>query len=386
MGEHAFLSCSGAGAWVKCAAYPSVAAKFPEVEESEEAMRGTAAHWVLENVLELYKKTRTADYDSWLGQSAPSGIIIDQEIIDGVSESVNDVVITIGNKEYLWDSIYLEMPLVITRVHPTHCWGTADIVIVDNVVNRIYILDFKFGHVYVEPWFNWQLILYAIGAVDKFFPGNEERVTLHLNTLQPRSFSNAKSPPWKLLATDLRGYANQALTAAEKALLPNPLATTGPHCTHCPGRHACSAYTRALENCLDFSEIPTTDLPSAAAVGVELQMIDRALDILGSRRVAIVVLAECLMAMGKDVPGYKMESGTTALKWNKDKEEILQLGKLLKIDLAKPLDCITPTQAVAKGVNAQLIKKYAEKLPTGFKLKKHDTLTTLKIFKRGTLI
>ena len=74
-GNHAFLPPSGAAIWVKCAAAPSMWQRYPEPEDSLEAMEGTAAHWAFE---ELFAG-RAID----IGLVAPNGIVLTDEMCDG---------------------------------------------------------------------------------------------------------------------------------------------------------------------------------------------------------------------------------------------------------------------------------------------------------------
>ena len=382
MSDHAFLSCSGSNSWVNCPYHATVATLFPEDENSEEAMIGTAAHWVLEQTLSAHRDCLPVK--DYLNIEAPNGIIINQEIIDGVNESVQEVIELIGNRHHLWGTTFLEYRVHVKYVHLTKCWGTADIIIWDKDEKRIYVLDFKFGHVYVESWQNWQLMLYAAGCLDVFYNTDWNDITLHLQTLQPRCYTSRNKIPWVVKANDIMKHLDIARNAANDALSPCPAACTGGHCLYCTGRHACTAYLRATENALDTAEQGKIKIPTAEAVGVELMMLDRAIDILEARRIALSVEAERHIHNGNQVPGYHMKLNTSSLKWVKEKQEVLALGNTLGIDLTKPTELITPTQAISKGVDKSVIGRYAEKKTTGFSLKPFHQLEAIKIFRKGT--
>jgi len=51
------------------------------------------------------------------------------------------------------------------------------------------------------------------------------------------------------------------------------------------------------------------------------------------------------MKRGQHVPHYHVEHGAGREVWNKPAAEVLTLGQLYGVDLGKPVEPITPTQA-----------------------------------------
>ena len=88
--DHAFLAPSSAGIWGPggCPASPTVEAQYPEQEDSEKAREGTAAHWVASE--------RLGGRSVAVGELAPNGVVVDQDMIDGTDAYVADIDIGSG--------------------------------------------------------------------------------------------------------------------------------------------------------------------------------------------------------------------------------------------------------------------------------------------------
>ena len=76
MTAHSFLPPSGAAAWSRCAQWPSMNAAYPQ-DDTPESLEGTAAHWVLANMLDERCSTPKE------GELAPNGIMVTGEMLDG---------------------------------------------------------------------------------------------------------------------------------------------------------------------------------------------------------------------------------------------------------------------------------------------------------------
>ena len=83
MSEHAFLAPSSAFRWVHCAAAPSMEAAYPELEPSPESLEGTAAHWVVQMLLQGTPVS--------LGTQAPNGVAVTEEMLEGAELVQEDI-------------------------------------------------------------------------------------------------------------------------------------------------------------------------------------------------------------------------------------------------------------------------------------------------------
>ena len=137
------------------------------------------------------------------------------------------------------------------------------------------VVDYKFGHRFVDEYENDQGIAYTAGIIDHLAelmqkgPGLiDQMIKVNFTVIQPRCFyKGALVRTWSVLASDLRGHINQLAGAAELALMPNPPAVTNSECRDCPGRHACPALQQAAYADAEFAtrSKPPVELAPAAA-------------------------------------------------------------------------------------------------------------------------
>jgi hypothetical protein len=94
-------------------------------------------------------------------------------------------------------------------------FGTADAIVIQDDGTEIQIHDAKFGRgLRVDAQENWQLILYALGALHAFDPSNRVqrvRLVIHQPPLNHRS-------EWLIPTDELRRFGELARIAAKRAL------------------------------------------------------------------------------------------------------------------------------------------------------------------------
>ena len=335
MAGHSFIAPSFAPVWVHCAVAPMMAAMFPEETESDEARAGTAAHWVGSECL-----TNGRTPDSYMGAVAPNAVVVDQDILDSVNVYVDDVRANSSATQ-----LKVEYKLAMPGVHPDN-WGTSDAF--EHRGGEIWVWDFKHGHVAVEPYENWQLIDYAAGIIHDYGINGfqDQAITFVLNVVQPRAqHRDGPVRRWRVRASDLRGYINRLSAAAHDVYKPDAKATSGAHCVHCPGRLNCEAFTKAVGAVLDFIAQPMPLMVSAAQIGTELVMLERAELVLKARKAIALEQGERLAASGQIVPGWQLATKYGRLDWAMPAETVIAMFP----QVAKT-DTITPTQAFKRKI------------------------------------
>lgn len=359
--SHALLAPSSAARWGICALSASLEAACPESETSPASLEGTAAHWVVERVLQ------GAGFVP--GEFAPNGLPVNQEMLEGadlVRQTISD---SIGPG---WqDVLKIEERVRIRRVHADHCWGTPDYSAWIGE-QHLWLFDYKFGFSHVEVRENKQLIAYAAGLLDEAgIDGlQEQKVTIHMVIIQPRSYHrDGPVRVWNVRACDIRAEVNKLRNQAEMAVLPSPPATPHPDaCKNCRGRHACEALQREAYAAADKSqEASPLDL-SPHALGLELRNLTRAQKLLEARVSGLEAQVVGTIKQGKLVPFWAMESAKGNLAWDKSDEEVFALGTICGVNLAKAPTPITPTQAKKAGIPASLVDAYASRPPGVAKL------------------
>lgn len=359
MSAHAFLAPSAAHRWVVCAYAPTLEAAYPEQEDSPESLEGTAAHWVVEMLL---RGTPAA-----LGDSAPNGVAVTGEMIEG-AEMVRDHIA--GKRGRNWqDGLMIERPVRIHRIHPTENGGTPDYAFWGD--NTLHVTDYKFGHGLVEAFENWQLLDYAVGILGDFYAPD---LVIEMTIIQPRGHHrDGPVRSWRIRAGDIGPYFIRLRDAALRATSPNPTASPDPEaCKHCSGRHACEALQRAAYVAADQGrEGAALDL-SPEALGLELRVLIRAQALLKARVSGLEAQAEATIRQGARVPFWMLDSVPGRLGWTKPDAEVLALGAMVGVDIARPAEPLTPTQAKKAGFPEGLLAAYAARPAGAVKLVADD--------------
>jgi len=349
---HAPLAPSSAEKWVHCGRSPSMEAAYPQ-EDTDETREGTAAHWVLSELL--------AGRAHPVGTLDPDGTPIDRDMqyaAEELTSHILDVVHGYGKLIPVFATIgelHIERRVHMTAVHPTDNWGTCDASLVDVPNRTIYIWEEKYGHGYV-PVDNWQMVDYAQGVIEAegLAPGAFDVVmTIH----QPRYYG----PEGQLRTHRLTGAEHAArvrtLHMAAKLVSPNAAAVTGPWCFHCSGRLGCDAFTRAVNQIATVVMQTTADAPTPALAGLELRWLHEATKYLKAR---VTALEEYVTVAGPGT-GYVQEQGYGREKWSVGADEVFALGDAMGLDLRKPAEPITPAQAVKLGLDPEVKAGYSFK-------------------------
>lgn len=369
---HAVLAPSFAPVWSKCSGAVTMAAMYPEDTESESARWGTAAHELASKMIHTQARGRVGypDRSVVVGTMSNNGVVIDDEMFDAAevyADDVTTVMIETGvfGGPHWGNEDRLEMP----RIHELN-WGTCDHWIFAQKQGVLWVWDAKFGFEIVEPFENQQAINYVCGILDKLDISGlaDQHIEVRIRIAQPRAFHrDGPIREWSVQASDLRAYFNILSTQAHESLGVDAKTTPGSHCKHCPGRHACTSAQRYAMAGIDYIGRPLPDELSPEAIGIELANLMRAEKAIEYRKTGLEAQARALIVKGHRIPFFSVEQSIGREKWTKPIEEIALLGDLLGIDLRKQ-DVVTPNQARKLGIDASVIKDYADHPVTGFKL------------------
>jgi hypothetical protein len=344
---------------------------YPEPEDSVASKEGTAAHWAAAQVL----NGGIVD----VGQIADNGVMLTEEMLEAVdiyTEDVQEVQRRTG--AYL----AVEKRVDISTIHEEN-WGTPDSWLFDQKGGEIFIWDFKFGHRYVEVYENWQMIDYLEGIID-FLDINgaqDDKMYATITLVQPRNYSpEGPIRRWRVRLDMLRGHFNALRMAAEKALGENPQCTPNPECVFCSARHVCPALQKAALTAVDQStqSVPVELTPEA--LGLELQMIKRALGYLKARETGLEEQAISTFKGGKSVPRFAMRPTEGRLVWSKPISQVVDMGKMMQVNVGKEA-AITPKQAMKAGLPEAVVLAYASRESGALALVPDDGTQANKIFK-----
>jgi len=372
---HSILPPSSAGIWGKtggCTAWPLFAPQYPEDEETIEAKEGTAVHEIAAHMIEGLPVAKVGDTTS-------NGINVSEEMIETAAVYADDVVAVanvVGR-----ENLRVEQRIEIPRIHP-YCYGTPDASNYHSATNRLYVWDLKNGFGVVEAFENYQGVAYVAGLLDLYGINGQldQETTVHIRIVQPRAFHrDGPIREWIVKASDLRAHINIMAGNAAVALGDKGECVTGEHCRYCPARHACPA---ALKTGMTLFETVSKPIPSElppTALGIQMRLIKRAREQLEYLETGYEAQLDGILRKGGTVPGWTMQEKFGRERWNKPVEEVIQLGDMMGISLAKPT-AVTPLQAKKLGIDAAVISAYSIKPPTGLKLVPDNDNKARKVF------
>lgn len=361
---HSRIAPSSAGLWVYCPGSVQMQERYPESEDSQASKEGDASHWAAEQIL--------LEGAVVIGQAAPNGVILNDDMINNAGVFTGDILSTMPPS-----TLCVESRVEAPSVH-AESWGSPDCWAYNDKTRTLYIWDYKYGYGLVEAFENWQAINYLAGIIDRLAVP-DYRIKVRMTIIQPRApHPDGSIRRWVFNAEELRPYVNQLHSAAHEALGDDPSIKSGAHCRHCTARHACSAAHRAAMLAVDVTDRAEPHELSDAAIGTQITVLRRAFKAIEYRLTALETQAESKIRAGKVIPGWCLDRGAAGrLAWTKPDGEVLALGGLLGIELAKPM---TPTQARGAGLPADIIDAYATRSVGSLKLTKASTTLAAKIF------
>lgn len=373
--SHAILPPSSSEQWVNCPGWVEMSLWYPEDEESEDAMIGTAVHelgaWIL-----------LEDEGTPYNTTAGNGVIYTDEMIE-CAELYAGYCLGLIEKA-LTPDYAVEIHIPISYVHAENS-GTPDFVLVDRESRTIHIVDYKNGRGVVEPYENWQLLDYLVGVMFKYgmheLADDEADYTMHLTIVQPRAFSgDGVIRTWQIMGREVRPYATRLRTAAGEALSGNAKCHAGEHCRYCSALHACPTALQTGMLLFDVAGRATPVELSAQAMGLQYEIIKAAGKLLSALEASYEAQITSKLRTGTNIPGWSLQGKVGNLEWTAPLEEVFAFGDYVGIDLRKAPEAITPTQAKNKGLDAIILAEYASRPNKGFKLTKFDDSRISRIF------
>ena len=359
--KHARLSPSGAHKWMDCPASLAAERGIPEVR-SEHAAEGTAAHAVAEAVLRAinprwrgkrpqFQKVAASEY---VGETVENWLITD-DMAPPIQTYIDTVMAAAQGK-----TLHVEQRVDFSHVVGVrNSFGTADAIIIDG--DELQIHDLKFGRgVKVDAENNYQLMIYALGALPVFELGSEFS-TVRLFIHQPRLNHVSE---WAISVQALRAFGETVKKAAKKAIkLFNdaekgnviPVKSFAPGekaCRWCKAAPTCAAYARFVYEAVagEFVDLSAAEFDAQdphKLTPTQLAQAHANLDFIESW--CAKIRKECFTRLinGEELPGYKIVTGRPGnRKWANDTAaEIALLNLTPANDDIYTQKLITPTQA-----------------------------------------
>lgn len=377
MTKHSVLPPSSAARRVACPGSRALEALYPEEQQSPYALEGETAHWLAAKHL---NQICGSGFSEDLTQT-PHLALVTEEMVDGANLYVNTIIDVMSKLcPAYFPLFHIEEKIDISTIHP-ECWGTPDCWFHGS--NEICIFDYKFGHGFVEVFENWQLIEYAAGILQILDIADIDRHAIFVNfyIVQPRSFHHdGPVRHWRISVNNLQGYFEKLRNCELKSMSPAAQCYPNPECNYCLGRHACEALQRNTLTAVDVSTSNTPFDLSPREIGNELRYLQRAAELLDARISGLSAQALSLIKKGERIPFFAIEESKGRDRWKVKSEEIKVLGELFGCSLEKPLETVTPKQAIKLGIPEEIVNSYVEPVRGSLKLVPENLSKVRKIF------
>lgn len=374
------LRASSAPRWGHCYASHQMEAHFPEEDDTEEAREGTAGH---------FYGTEAIEGRVWPeGHITPNGYPITAEMIRGGNLWVDDVRRELAARAGNRMITGVERKVYMRRtVHPDN-EGSPDTFLLDFTTNETILWDYKFGHYFVDPFANLQVVDYVAGVWESAGLAYADTVNMRVSIriVQPRNYDVAGSVRrWDTDGVAIWELIARLRQAAALATGPNPPFVPGvPQCRDCRARHACEANKRLVGEKMHIAAQATpVELPPDV-LGRELHYLIEAEALIRARRVGLEEDALARISKGQRVPGWTKGRSDTKRAWRVSAAQVIATGEMLGVDLRvnKP---VTVAEAERLGVDAAVITAYSHKPLGSLQLMPVDEKAALKAFgKPGT--
>ena len=351
-------------------------APFPRGPTHPVTEEGKALHWACERVLASWLPVNTLEpltIGQFLNQPCPeNGVIITEEMAWAGGVYL----------ETIWDRVWHHPELLqIEKQLSMHNWipemnGRTDTMWRSPHGTRLVIWDLKFGYMPKVAFKNWQLISYALGAV------TEQTETVELVLVQPRGVSASRPvKTWQMPIAEFWTYAQVLIESATEARGVNPRTAAGGHCYKCRAAADC-ATLRASGMLAITTGLAGVDVrASEAEIAHELELLDRAKDLVRARLDAMEALAIARIQGGKPIPGYGYGKGLANRSWTASDPQIVAMGAMWGVDVEQRKPC-TPNQAEGRGLPRNIIDQFTERAELGARLTRTDRNAAREIFQK----
>ena len=339
MSHHPLFPPSGAHRWMRCTGSIDIVRALPD-ETSEFAKEGVAAHHAFAHILTY------GHLD--LGTPLPEGYTYTREMRDALMPAVQRAMGLINAAPHNVEQS------VNFKVDKDTIYGTADLLVLDG--NTLRVVDLKYGQgVRVNAQDNYQLMLYALGAIESFsWWGKFTRVELHI--LQPRldHYDNHVMKP-----SQLWGWSGQVQSAVRAYR--NGIKTFVPgneQCRWCPHAGNCVAANQHVVSLFeDLGPEQVSTLPKADLVELlnQLSLIEQTIK-------AVREKATAELLSGGDIPGWKLVAGRTQRRW-KSADDVTAVLIELDVDAYKPRE-VRSVADVEKELPKHVFQNKLQKLVT----------------------
>lgn len=372
---HSKLAPSRAARRMLCSGSRALEERYPR-ESSESAKEGELAHWYASRYL--------------LEQAYSVNDIRLSEITDEMKEAAETyagvICADLTRCKLMISALNVEQTIDIKSIHP-ECFGTPDAWFYHKKENGLYIYDFKYGHKPVDAFENWQLIAYSNGILDIIRGYNAgvdfDELKVIFRIVQPRCYNGTSTvKSWSISCPELYFYFDKLRLSEQAAMQDNAPCTPNPLCATCNAKHACEALQRSALQAVDESQVTTARELNAAELSAELRLLKRAQERLEARILGLEEEAFAMLKRGERLPYFRLDEIKSRARWKQDKlPELEILADLMRVNVKKPAEFMTPRQVIKSGLPAEIVNQFVDSSTNG-KLKLTYEESAKSIFRK----
>ena len=310
---HALLSASGASRWLNCTPSARLEEEFGKEEASVYAAEGTLAHEFAELIIRhtILKELGQAAFEARYYELLENDLYT-EDMLDYVYQYVDYVkdefaASSIDTK----DAVLIIEEKVDLRQWIPESFGSCDAIIIAD--GTMKVMDLKYGKgVPVSAIGNKQLMLYALGAYDKYSI-MYDIVNIDLHIVQPR-INNINS--WSVEANELLNWAeNTVIPAAKLAFNGQGQLKAGDWCKFCKVKARCRELYKANIELAKYDFASPQDLLTDDEIADIIDKVPRLVEWANS---VLAYATEEAVENGKVWPGHKLVAGRSTRKFTNE--------------------------------------------------------------------
>lgn len=214
-------------------------------------------------------------------------------------------------------TVYPEQRVYIANA-PVKYGGTVDRLFLNARLDRLIVLDLKYGLKHVSAVENSQLASYALGALDQYSL-SDVNIPVMIIIYQPRTGKGSEEV-WETTSDYLRDHWEETITSAmEVAMSSNPGYSEGDHCVWCLARKHGTCPLKAKK----IASLSSVNAPALMHAADQIQPQDpqtvaQLLNRVKPIKEAIKLLegkAWTMAESGVNIPGYRLIDRLGHTKW-----------------------------------------------------------------------
>lgn len=340
-----------------------VAEATPVTTDNTLAKEGDAADWLC-----VIVHQQNIPAQSLLGQQAPNGVYITQDIINHTEEYL----IGIGRNGQVQHELSFGTDKWKVNCRLDHCRY-------HQPTDTLFIDDLKMGWGIIEPYDNWTMLAYAIAFCITYQIAPR---LICLTIYQPRPYhSEGTVRTWEISYERLMKFYEQIDQTLSN---PSDMLITSKECYKCPAMAHCPAARAASFNALEAAEMAFNSHIDNVNLAVILDAYKRAAKIIEQNIEAYEELAAHRIKLGELVKNYGLETSFTNRVF-KDGVTLELMNTMTGKDCSKPAELATPNQLENRGVDKTIISAFTTRHSKGAKLVRVDeNRKAEKLFKPKT--